>query len=76
MEVSPIAGVRAVKSAAVRDEFEVHPPFALTRSGRLGDDAYNDAREEMERGLEEDSEAGDGVSDRSSDTESRVSFVA
>ena len=77
MEVSPIAGIRAVNPAAVpRDELEVEPPFALTPSGRLGDDAYNDDREETERGLEEDSEAGAEVSDKASDTESRVNFFA
>ena len=77
MEVSPIAGIRAVNSAAVpRDELEVQPPFALTPPGRLGDDAYNDDREETERGLEEDSEAGAEVSDKASDTESRVNFFA
>jgi hypothetical protein len=77
MEVSPIAGIRAVGASTVpRDELEVQPPFALDRSGRLDDDAYNDAREQTERGLEEDSETGDEVLERAPDTHSRVSFFA
>jgi hypothetical protein len=52
-----MAGIRAVRSAAVpRNELEVQPPFALDRPRRLGDDAYSDARDETERGLEEDSD--------------------
>lgn len=77
MEISPIAGIRAVRSAAVpRDELEVQPPFALDRPGRLGEDAYSDAREQTERGLEEDSEVGEAASDSASDAESRVNFFA
>ena len=77
MEISPMAGIRAVRSAAVpRNELEVQPPFALDRPRRLGDDAYSDARDETERGLEEDSEVGEATSDSASDAESRVNFFA
>ncbi len=84
MELTPIAGIRAVGLAmSPRDEREVQPTFALDPSGRMGDDAYNAARQETERGLEEkDSEAteeADSQSDtlsNSSDPESRVNFFA
>lgn len=77
MEISPMAGIRAVRSAAVpRNELEVQPPFALDGPGRLGDEAYSDARDETERGLEEDSEVGEATSDSASDAESRVNFFA
>ena len=84
MEVSLIAGIRAMNSAAVpRDEFEVPPPFALKPSGRMADDAYRGAHQETERGLEEEddevAEEADSLSDtitRTSDSKSRVSFFA
>jgi hypothetical protein len=87
MELSPIPGIRAIGPAtAPRDEREVQPPFALDRSGRMQDDAYNGARQETERGLEEEdsevAEEADGSSDtasdpsNSSDSKSRVNFVA
>ena len=83
MELSPIPGIRAVGPATVsRDEREVRPPFALDPSGRLADDAYNDARQETERGLEEEDDAteeADSLSDTlssTSDSNSRVDFFA
>ena len=79
MELGPVPGIRAVRASTVRcDECEVQPPFALDASGRMEDDAYDDSRQEKKRGLEEDSEAGDGVSEsvsRSSDAEGRVNFL-
>jgi hypothetical protein len=77
VEINPIAGIRAARSAALpRDELEVQPPFALDRPGRLGDDAYSGTRDETERGLEEDSDVGEETSDSASDAESRVNFFA
>jgi hypothetical protein len=83
MELTPIAGIRAVGLAtSPRDECEVQPTFALDPSGRMADDAYKDARQEAERGLEEEdselAEETDSPSDlsSSSDPESRVSFFA
>jgi hypothetical protein len=84
MEISPISGIRATGPATVsRDEREVPPTFALDPSGRLGDDAYNSARQETERGLEEkDSEEVEESDEPSeipsilSDPKSQVSFFA
>jgi hypothetical protein len=56
MELGPIAGIRAVSPVmAAHVEREVQPPFALDGAGRMEDDGYNGAaREETERGLEEE----------------------
>jgi hypothetical protein len=84
MGLSPIPGIRAVGSATVsRDEREVQPTFALDPSGRLEDDAYDDARQVTERGLEEEepgvTEEADSPSEapsNSSDPKSRVNLFA
>jgi hypothetical protein len=84
MELTPIAGIRALGPAtSPRDEREVQPTFALDPSGRMADDAYKGARQEAERGLEEEdsevAEQTDSPSDTlssSSDRESRVNFFA
>jgi hypothetical protein len=85
MELCPIPGVRAVGPTTVsRDEREVQPPYAVDPAGRMGDDAYNGARQETERELKEespevaveaDSTPPDSSSD-SSDSESRVNLFA
>jgi hypothetical protein len=84
MELSPIPGIRAMGPATVsRDEREVRPPFALNASGRMSEDAYSGAREETERGLEDESDEAveevDSVLDSlssTSDSKSRVNFFA
>ncbi|MGC1424675.1 MAG: hypothetical protein WA354_09885 [Terracidiphilus sp.] len=84
MGLSPIPGIRGVESATVtREEREVQPPFALDPSGRLGDDAYNGANQQTERGLEEEDsevvEEADSSSEspsNSSDSKGGVNFFA
>jgi hypothetical protein len=83
MELSPIPGIRGVGPARVsRGECEVQPTFALDPSGRMGNNAYNGARQETERGLEEEdsevAEETDSPSHLSSsfDPKSRVNFFA
>jgi len=84
MELSPIPGIRTVGPAtARRDEREVQPAFALDPSGRMEDDAYNGARQDSERGLEEEdsdvAEKADVPSDipsKSADSKTGVDFFA
>ena len=84
MELTPIAGIRPVGPATMsRDECEVQRAFALDPSGRMGDDAYNGARQKTERGLEEEDSELDEETDTLSDTvsnssapKSRVNFFA
>ena len=84
MELSPIAGIRGVGPTSVpKAEREIQPPFALDRSDRMGDDAYNDARQETERGLEEEgSEPAEGTEESaempsgSGDANTQVNFFA
>ena len=83
MELSPIAGIRAVRPATARDEREVEPALGLDRSARMEDDAYHGAHQDTERGLEQEdqevAEEAGGRSDirsNSSDAESRVNFFA
>jgi hypothetical protein len=85
MELSPIPRIHTVGPATVSpDEREVQPTYAVGPAGRMGDDAYNGARQETERELKEespevaveaDSTSPDSSSD-SSDSESRVNLFA
>jgi hypothetical protein len=65
--IARIPGIRGIGPAnAPLVEREVPPPFALDRSDRMGDDAYNGSGEGAERGLEEaDSAAAEEASDDS-----------
>lgn|GEM_PF-4243730 len=65
MGLSPIPSISGVGPArAPNMEREVEPPFALYRSGRMGDDAYKGSGETAERGMEEEeSESSDATND-------------
>lgn len=84
MELSPIPGIRGVgSSTAARLQREVDPTFALDRSGRMEDDAYNARGQEEERGLEEGgSEPGDETEESAEmpsalrDADTKVNFFA
>jgi hypothetical protein len=82
MGIAPIPGIRETGPAkAPFSEREVEPAFALTRTDRMQEDAYQGGQESEERGMEEDSEpAEDSNTDETasipSDPNSRVSFFA
>lgn len=84
MGLSPIAGIREVGTVnSTRADREVTPPFALDRSGRTEDDAYNEHKEDAERGLEEeDAEQADEANESAEtsaippDRDNTVDFVA
>jgi hypothetical protein len=81
MGIAPIPGIRETSPAkAPVSEREVEPAFALTRSDRLQEDAYEGGQESAEHGLEEDSEPEDSNADETalipSDPNTRISFFA
>lgn len=60
MGLSPINAVREIaRIDATGKELEVKPPFALERSGWMGDDACGASEEEAARGLEEEAESAE-----------------
>lgn len=81
MGLCPIAGIREVdKVSSTRADRGVAPPFALDRSGRIEEDAYNQHSEGAERGLEEAAEQTDEANESAEttppDQDNTVDFVA
>ncbi len=72
MGIPPIPRIRGVGSVdSPLLEREIRPAFALDRSERMKDDAYQGSRDSAERGMEEDSEpAADSNTDETSSTPS------